>query len=433
VSSEQGEKRESSLRGVRVSPSYIYRAERVVNLLEKLTGRPPKGLSLFLAGDVYYAFYLPFPLLRPDPEGLENRWLIMADMLADSRTWRIKALTVADAALSSVAATVFVASLLAGMSQRQGGRMHEEGEQSREEQRKKRGRAISRALQQTMEAVRNAAAAKAIIEKMGAGSTSSLMFEDTLDIILELSRRSDIREVEKILSGIDVSRVSSPRDTASPRGWAGGIEIGGDLERVHPSRLAFPEEVFLAELANSRLLLYSKYLDAERGDVYVLLDKSGSMSGEKMNWARAVAIALLVKARSARRRFQLRFFDSIVYDVIEVGGRAKPRHLAEVLRRVATVKASGGTNITAALARAVEDIEASSRGRSDIVLITDGEDKLSYHIVKSIVDKPGVRLHTVMIKGHNPTLQKVSNTYMVAERLDSGEGLRIVRRALGQV
>ncbi|MCE4628118.1 MAG: VWA domain-containing protein [Desulfurococcales archaeon] len=416
----------SVLEGVVVGPPYKYRAERILSLLEKLSGRKPEGVDPLLAGDLYYTFYLPFPVVRRDlAEGAEERVLLVAGVLADSKTWKIKAYTVADPALSMVAATVLINALAQARS---GGSLGDRRKSSASGGERQQS-ALSRAIGDALEAVKNAAAAKSILEKMGAGNTSSLLFEDTLDIVMDLAKRTSIREIERILSGIQVSRVQAPREAASPRGWAKGVELGGDLERVHPSRLAFPEELFLAELANSRLLLYRKHLNAGLGDVYVLLDKSGSMSGDKMNWARAVAIALLIKARAQRRRFRLRYFDSIVYKPIEVSPGARPRVMAEALREIATVKASGGTNITRAIAKALDDL-SSVRRASDIVIITDGEDKLLVHVLRSMLQKSGVRLHSVMIKGDNPALASVSTSYMVAEKLDSDEGLRVVRRVM---
>jgi uncharacterized protein with von Willebrand factor type A (vWA) domain len=177
------------------------------------------------------------------------------------------------------------------------------------------------------------------------------------------------------------------------------------------------------------MLLYSKELSAEEGPVYVLLDKSGSMSGDKINWARAVALALLAKSRAAGRLFGVRFFDSVVYDLYTVRRGDRTRKVLEVIKYLATVKASGGTNITNAIARATDDVTSRSIGTTDIVLITDGEDKLSEHIISSIIKSGNVRLHSVMIGGHNPTLERVSNSYLAVRKLSEKEALKVVRVA----
>ena len=421
----------SLIEGVREGSTYWYRAGRVVDLAVKLLGpRRARAIAYPLAGDVFYIFYLPFPrIARPESLTGEEalRLAVLSEMLSSARTWKIKAHTVADASTSIVAATIFSGALVQNLEKYRSSGLGSQQSPSGDRGTRVR-KAVRSALSQTERAVRNVAALKSIIAKTGAGTTSSLMFEDSLDIVLELADKTDISEIARILERVEVSRLPSSRTVASPRGWITGIELGGDLERIHPSRLALPEELFLAELANSRLLLYKKEMDSEMGPVYVLLDKSGSMSGHKINWARAVALALLIKSRSMGRSYFVRFFDSIVYELKHASVGSRSREVMELVRYLATVRASGGTNITAAVAKAVEDIQARrARGVSDIVLITDGEDKLSTHIMSGIIEGSGVNLHSVMIGGHNPALEKVSKTYMTVRRLDEGEALQVVK------
>jgi uncharacterized protein with von Willebrand factor type A (vWA) domain len=421
----------SVIEGVRQNSSYWYRAGRVADLLEKL-GKKPESFPLELAGDVYYMFYLPFPKIVSNPNSSKDetmRAVLLSMTLQEAKTWKIKALTVADPAISTVAATIFSSAIISMINSGSGGT---KGREQRNERGSGGGLSratIRKALKETSEAVQNAAALKSIIARTGAGNTSNLSFEDSLDIMLELAKKTDIREIARILTKIEISKLPTAKSSRSPRGWISSLEIGSDIERVHPSRLAFPEELFLVELANSRLLLYRKELSSEDGPIYVLLDKSGSMSGEKINWARAVALALLTKARASGRRFYVRVFDSITYELKVVERVSRPRKVMSIVKYLATVKASGGTNITNAIAKAVEDIESSrAKGSSDIVLITDGEDKLSSHILRSILPQT-IRLHTVMIKGDNRTLQEVSSSYLSAMKLDEREALKVVKLA----
>jgi len=102
--------------------------------------------------------------------------------------------------------------------------------------------------------------------------------------------------------------------------------------------------------------------------VVVLLDKSGSMEGEKDIWATAVALALLAVAHRQRRPFALLAFESIVRFevVVEPGGDLPDEALF--------VGCGGGTDIGAAVGRGL-DIIAERPGvmrKADVVLITDG-------------------------------------------------------------
>jgi uncharacterized protein with von Willebrand factor type A (vWA) domain len=67
---------------------------------------------------------------------------------------------------------------------------------------------------------------------------------------------------------------------------------------------------------------------------------------------------------------------------------------------------------------------------SDIILITDGEDRVALDMVRRGLAEANARLHTVMIHGNNPDLKTVSESYMVATRLDEKEALKVI--LLGQ-
>ena len=53
------------------------------------------------------------------------------------------------------------------------------------------------------------------------------------------------------------------------------------------------------------------------------------MDGEKIKWAKATALALLMKARKEKRVFIMRFFDTTPYSMIKISRRAK---MSEVVR-----------------------------------------------------------------------------------------------------
>lgn len=160
----------------------------------------------------------------------------------------------------------------------------------------------------------------------------------------------------------------------------------------------------------------------------MLLDKSGSMVGTKIDWARAVAVALFKKAVEDNRLFYARFFDSIAYPPIVLKPRSKASEIVKLISYLARVRAGGGTDITRATAAAVEDILSLGEARriSDVVLITDGEDRLSSEIITKMTRKANLRLHTVMVQGHNPYLKKASYRYMVVKKLEESDALRVI-------
>ena len=417
---------QSLIEGITTDIVYEYRGEQVLHYTIKLLGKKKIRHNLMnqqFAADLFYTFYLPYPRLRRNiPEPYIEQYSILQAMLREPAIWKVKPLTVADKTISTIAASVFLERLIRELSMPR--KSSRERSTSEKEKLKE---AVSRAMMDTSKIARNASNIKQLLAKTGAGRASTLQFENVLEEILELARNTDIAKILELLRSIEVSKISTRRTVRASRGWITSLEIGGDLERVHPSRLAFPEILFLVELVNSRLLLYRKELPGSHGSIYVLLDKSGSMSGTKMDWARAVALALFIKSRGQGRNFYARFFDSIVYDRINIPYTMYQRKAIDLIKYLGTVKAGGGTDIVKALATASSDLISSSvKGVSDVVLITDGEDTLSKLILKGIISRGGFRLHTVMIQGDNPVLREVSHSYMIAEKLDEKEVLRVV-------
>lgn len=157
------------------------------------------------------------------------------------------------------------------------------------------------------------------------------------------------------------------------------IETGGALSRVLPSELAALADParkmdFYRRFAEGKLLQYR--LDARfpqgRGPLVICVDESGSMTGVREIWAKAVALAAFNLAAKVRRAYALIHFGS-AYE-IRVDRFPQPRKAspAEVLGAVEHFF-GGGTDFQAPLARALEVLEESPYRRGDIVFITGGE------------------------------------------------------------
>ena len=105
-------------------------------------------------------------------------------------------------------------------------------------------------------------------------------------------------------------------------------------------------------------------------DVTFVIDVSGSMSGAKMEQARAAGRQLL-NSLSRDDRFRLIAFSSEVSEFREAWTAATPEGRREAEVWVSGLSASGGTNIGGALERALE--VRSPEGRLGLVLfLTDG-------------------------------------------------------------
>jgi len=419
------------IRGVSAPNTILeYQGGLVLRLARKLLDnrQVPDWVDEAFAVDVYYAFFVPIPVARPQPGVLRERVAVIQSLLDDARFWRVKPHTVVDRMASIVAAASFIDRLVRQLPRH--GHSRGAGSGVRPESITD---AVSRALEQAEQDVRVAKKIESIVYGSMAGNTSELAFENVLDAILRLARKTDISRVLDKLSGVKIPSSIIVKTERFTKGWIDGVEYGSDIERVHYTSLALPDEVFYALYAESKLLLYRKVMTLHDGPVYVLLDKSGSMVGEKIDWARAVAVALFQRSVKSSRPFYVRFFDATPHSLLRVGIKPKPKDVVAILEYLANVRAGGGTDITRALVAATEDIEKARVARNtDIVIITDGEDKLSYHVLSSILSNTNNRVHTIMIKGHNETLREISTTYMRVEELGDKDLLRVVEMVESQ-
>ncbi len=428
-----------------------YRGDKIVRTAEKIVGMKldRKVLGPYTAVDVYYSLFMPVPFLEDDPSLIQDqsdmlRFTLIQKLLSERALSEVRKYTVADSLTSVVAAASLMeklSRLLPKEVSESGGQAAKQGEgeegsttRPRPEAEQMIEDAVRKAVEEAAKDAKATKEIKSVMMKSGVGSSSMLAFDESPEEILSLARETDVEAVLRYVSGIRITVREDKRMIRYSRGWFRGLEYGSDIERIHPSQLALPDDVFYAEFANSRLLLFEKTLPAERGPIYVLLDKSGSMIGEKINWARAVAVALLQKAAKERRAFYARFFDSIVYPLLEVRRATKPREFLKALSYLARVKAGGGTRITTAIYTAAEDIRARNLPDkvSDIVLITDGEDRINVDTVERVKRRASARLHTVMVMGDNHYLRKVSDHYMEVKRSLSGGYILKVVEALDE-
>src|SRR3989475_9831819 len=105
-------------------------------------------------------------------------------------------------------------------------------------------------------------------------------------------------------------------------------------------------------------------------DVVAVLDVSGSMSGEKLDQAKAALVQLLGTLR-AGDRFRLITFSSDVRRYAPAWTEASTEHVRDAQQWVRTISAEGGTNIAGALAEAFATSPAEG-ALGVVVFLTDG-------------------------------------------------------------
>ena len=138
--------------------------------------------------------------------------------------------------------------------------------------------------------------------------------------------------------------------------------------------------------------------DRGRGPIVVCLDGSGSMSGPKELWSKAVALTLLDIARRQRRALRVIQFSAPpqplhVRDLVAPRPGVDGRHPAdpEAIVEFAEHFPGGGTEFQAPLDAALEALHTSRFRRGDIVFVTDGQCQIGADFVERL-DKEKRRL-----------------------------------------
>ena len=216
------------------------------------------------------------------------------------------------------------------------------------------------------------------------------------------------------------------------------IERGRDLARLLPAEaghLRHPQlrRVFLRRYLEGDLLQYA--IEGQdkgaRGPLVVCIDGSGSMSGDKEMWAKAVCLTLLEIARRQKRHFRAIVFsggqrDLRVFDLLKMpppGRLEAPPIQVQDLVAFADYFPRGGTDFQSPLDKALEILQHKKLRRGDIVFITDGEShvapewlagflaekkRLDFQIYGVMVDVGGQGLRTDVVERFADQITSIS-------------------------
>jgi len=409
-------------------PLVRYRGSKVLRIT-RLVAEREVAIPSSMAVDIFYTFYLPLPVLKPVeeiPPEKRNQYYLLKSLLNSSMVHDIRSKTIADTLMSSIAAGIFLSELQKMEEERGYGQTGQSKQSLGDEERVRVD--VEKIVSTLARDLDYARKLRSLIEGDQPGSVSMMAYEEYGAELIRLARELEVRKILELLAGVKPWSIPvMKRKQKFKHGEITGYELGRDIERVVASNLALPDELFYLRFLEGKLLLYQKVLSQGKGSLYVLLDKSGSMDGLKMTWAKAVALSLYMKAVKEHREFYFRFFDSIPYQINRVDRRPKASQVLKLLDYIARVKGSGGTDITRAITTACSDIKSGrATGVNDIVLITDGVDRVAEPLIRANLKKSNARLITVMVMGHNKSLQNVSAKYFAVAKLSSKNILRIV-------
>lgn len=220
---------------------------------------------------------------------------------------------------------------------------------------------------------------------LGAGGRSSP--GRTLELGRRLARNPKLRKLAALVGRMRAQAMALRRRSLErPSDEVHAITLAGDLDRLLPPELlALRHPVlrrdFARRLVEGRLQAYQlRGVDERgRGPMIVCLDGSASMAGEKELWAKAVALTLLEIARRQRRLFRFICFSSKDVPLWTLDLNPRDHHAVRADRAldVAEYFPGGGTDFEAPLDAALGTLSQARYRRGDVVLITDGECRVS--------------------------------------------------------
>lgn len=159
------------------------------------------------------------------------------------------------------------------------------------------------------------------------------------------------------------------------------VETGRDIRRAHRTELVSlihpaTRVQTLQRWMRDELLQSDQQVKAKlgHGPVVVCEDASGSMDGNKQQWAKGVVLALADFARVQKRSYGWVMFDSAVKK-----SKTYPKGTisAKDKLEIAESRAGGGTNFERPLKRAIEMIQTEGLKKADICFVTDGDCDIS--------------------------------------------------------
>lgn len=269
---------------------------------------------------------------------------------------------------------------------------------------------------------------------------------------LELARNLRTRRMKDLADLLGRMRnqrkATERRNVRANRDEVHSIETSGDLSRALPSEIAgafgsknpLRRRDFYRRLSERSVLSHSLRTDKPvgRGPIVAMIDSSFSMSGEPIEWASAVALALAHAASGGpagcgARRVHAMFFNAKIVLEVELAPGEKD---ARKFLALGTVDASGGTEYVPPITRALE-IVAGGAGEStaDLLLVTDGLCELPEDFAARLAAEKatkGFKLVSVLV-GENAaagSLEPFSDRIVPASDLARASG---GRDAAGQV
>lgn len=199
--------------------------------------------------------------------------------------------------------------------------------------------------------------------------------------------------------------------------------------RLNPVGLSVAKEITdvipgeLAEYSSNPLSFLSRFINAEvlgeerenpepkaKGDLMIFVDRSGSMQGPRIEWARALAVAGIMQAEKNKRRWTVTMFAD---SSNSLRSSSSVKGLQHALSTV-SVGAGGGTNTDWAIRSVLKSTDLQGGLRDpDILLITDGDWEDFSDETKRLLKGKKMRLFVVQLEGMMRKIEAATKVWRI--------------------
>lgn len=213
---------------------------------------------------------------------------------------------------------------------------------------------------------------------IGGGDTCHVAFQNKKDAVEKIRRSPKLNKLTDLVGRFKESAITEQKKKAKH----GAVEIksvtvGDKIEDTLPSdRMNLCNEVtkkdFYRRMTGHQLMTYSKeaHKQKNKGPIIVCVDTSGSMSGDREIWSKALTVGVLEVAQMQKRDFACIVYSDYADEPIVI---KKDEIAPQKIIDCAEVFHSGGTDFQSPLSKALELIKDSAFKDSDILFISDGD------------------------------------------------------------
>jgi uncharacterized membrane protein/uncharacterized protein YegL len=121
-----------------------------------------------------------------------------------------------------------------------------------------------------------------------------------------------------------------------------------------------------------------------RLSLVLIIDKSGSMLGKKMLFAKKASIEL-IKQLKENDKFGIVAFDTKPYNVVDLKPVGEVKK--EIIRKLSMLNADGGTDIFPAMGIAYDQLTKSGAKINHVILLSDGNTRAVYYYYNALINR----------------------------------------------